>query len=327
MKTTGKIISLFILLSLLPVPTGTAMAQGLSNGQVIFGSTFNLPSGETLNGDLVVIGGAATIEAGATVTGDVILVGGNLTIHGSVSGDVVLVGGAGTLGKEAVISRDLITVASAFAREDGSVVKGEVFISSGLPFVMAGPDRIPTPPRVEININPLVQVATLFFRAFALAALAVLLLMFVPQHAERIAQSVVAQPLATGGLGLMTMLIAPVILVFLAITIILIPVSLVGIFVLALAVLFGWIALGLEVGQRFTRMINQEWALPLSAGVGTFLLTLVTGVIGFVPCIGWLATFLVTLLALGGTLLTLFGSRMYQPVMTAMPVSTGEDES
>jgi hypothetical protein len=84
---------------------------------------------------------------------------------------------------------------------------------------------------------------------------------------------------------------------------------------LALAWLFGLIAIGTEVGERFTRAINQTWAPPLTAGLGTFLMMIVVGGIGLVPCIGWLGTLLVALLGIGGVILTIFGTQPYPRVV------------
>jgi hypothetical protein len=76
-----------------------------------------------------------------------------------------------------------------------------------------------------------------------------------------------------------------------------------------LAWLFGMIALGQEVGERFTRAISQTWAPVLATGFGTFLLLLVGGFVGFIPCFGWLLTFIVSLVAIGGVAMTWFGTR------------------
>jgi hypothetical protein len=89
----------------------------------------------------------------------------------------------------------------------------------------------------------------------------------------------------------------------------LIPVAIVVAILVPLAWLFGMIALGQEVGDRFTKAINQIWSPVLSTGFGTFLLLLVVGFIGLIPCIGWLLAFLVTLFALGGVTMTWFGTR------------------
>ena len=81
---------------------------------------------------------------------------------------------------------------------------------------------------------------------------------------------------------------------------------------LGMALLFGWIAVGYEVGQRFTKAIHQEWHPALSAGLGTFGLTLVAASLANIPvvsCIGWLVPFLLSIAALGGVLLTRFGTQ------------------
>jgi hypothetical protein len=116
---------------------------------------------------------------------------------------------------------------------------------------------------------------------------------------------------------------APVVFVILAVTIILIPVVVLAALALGLAWLFGLIAIGTEVGERFTRAINQTWAPPLTAGFGTFLMMIVVGGIGLVPCIGWLLTSLVALMGIGGVILTIFGSQPYPRV--ALPAAPSSE--
>ena len=114
-----------------------------------------------------------------------------------------------------------------------------------------------------------------------------------------------------------------VLTVILAITIILIPVAFIGLLILAFAVAFGWIAIGLEVGQRISRMFHQDWALPLSAALGTFVLNFVANGIGFIDCVGWLVPFLIGILGLGAVLLSRFGTQPYPPTETS-PVEAAE---
>jgi hypothetical protein len=104
------------------------------------------------------------------------------------------------------------------------------------------------------------------------------------------------------------------------VTLILIPVAIVVAILVPLAWLFGMVALGQEVGERFTKAINQIWSPVLSTGLGTFLLMLVTGFIGMIPCFGWLLAFLVILLALGGVVMTWFGTRSAPGRIIARPV-------
>jgi hypothetical protein len=114
--------------------------------------------------------------------------------------------------------------------------------------------------------------------------------------------------------------VIPTLLILLTITIILIPVSLLGVLVVIVAVLFGWIALGLEVGRRIADVFKVHWHDALLAGLGTLVLSLVVNGIGAVPCIGWVAPFLVGLFGLGGVIITRFGSQAYP--LTAVARST-----
>ena len=71
MKTITKIAALVLLALLVFLPAQPAAAKGTSfDGQVIFGQSYTLKSGDTLSGDLVVFGGAALIEEGATAQGN-----------------------------------------------------------------------------------------------------------------------------------------------------------------------------------------------------------------------------------------------------------------
>ena len=70
MKRKLVLASLVLILAFaLPV---SAFAGGLQEGRVVFGGTYTLHDGETLDGDLAVLGGAAFLEQGSTVDGDVI---------------------------------------------------------------------------------------------------------------------------------------------------------------------------------------------------------------------------------------------------------------
>ena len=111
---------------------------------------------------------------------------------------------------------------------------------------------------------------------------------------------------------MLTVLLAPLALIALIITIILIPVAFVAVVLLGIAWLLGWVALGLEVGRRIAKMLDQEWAPAIAAGVGTLVLYFVlAGFDQLVPCVGWLPRTLVGMWGLGAVLMTYFGTRDY----------------
>lgn len=73
--------------------------------------------------------------------------------------------------------------------------------------------------------------------------------------------------------------------------------------------LFGWIAIGLELGKRIAVLFKADWAPAVNAGVGTFLLTILTSLFGAIACVGWVIPTLVILLAAGGVVMTVFGTK------------------
>jgi hypothetical protein len=85
----------------------------------------------------------------------------------------------------------------------------------------------------------------------------------------------------------------------------------IGFVLFVAAGVFGWIGLGYEVGRRMGVAMKWELQDPAAAGLGTLLLSLVAGGIGFIPCVGWLLLVFVASLGLGAVMLTRFGSQAY----------------
>jgi len=329
MNRIRLIISILLLIALF-VPT-TALAKEAFEDKVVFGGTFTLGSGETHDGNLVVFGGAVTIESGSTVNGDVVLMGGTVEVTGRVDGSVVGIGGAVRLNEGADVLGDLFTIGAALRREEGTNIRGQVINGFDILETVSIPDELngdnvspPEKPAVSVDTGPILDMVWFLFRLFMYAALAVILMMMLPKHVERVAKAAITQPVITAGAGLLTAVLGPLALIAITITIILIPVTLVTIIVLFIAWLMGWIALGTELGRRIARMVNMEWAPAISAGVGTFFLFFVFG--GFrhlIPCIGLLPYFLISIWGLGAVLMTRFGTQEYGSILEEG--ETGED--
>ena len=331
MNKIQKTITLLWMLACMLLPTGTVHAGGLQDGRVIFGQNFTLESGDTLTGDLVVFGGNVTIEADANVTQD-----------GTVEGSIVAIGGTVSMGEASLVEGDLVTVGGWLDQAAGAQVEGDVITNIPAPDIRI-PDipspptgqeipDLPTPPSApEVRLTPdlfpdmLGRVFRMVGTAVAVALLAMLGSLFLQPQIERVSQAIVKQPVIAGAFGLLTFVLAPFVLLILVLTLILIPVAVLAVAVLALAWLFGMSAIGFEVGERFTRAINQTWPVPLVAGTGTLMMMLVVGGLGLFPCVGWLAPFLVALVGIGGVALTFFGSRSYPGVVVpAAPPSEAE---
>ena len=326
MKKLIIFISLLLVGLLTFVPTGSVAAKGLLEGRVIFAGTYTLSSGETLGGDLVIVGGSGTLELDSVVQGDTVLVGGNLIVNGEVNGDLVIVGGALVMGEESLVTGDLITIGSSVNRIEGSRVEGEIF-NTASSYDGDGVDEIPddqvspvvpvapvTPPRVDVTSNPFWTAMGIFFRALLMGLLAGLVAVFMPDHTQRVSQAVFSQPVVAGGLGLLTVVVVPITALILTVTILLIPVAMILLLVWMIAMLFGWIALGVEIGARLARSSTNPWPVWLSAGLGTFILVLVANGVGeYLWCVGWMVPFVVTIVTLGGVVMTRFGTQIALP--------------
>ncbi|MBV6396686.1 MAG: hypothetical protein HFACDABA_02286 [Anaerolineales bacterium] len=332
MKRMTRIFSALALLTLLLIPAGPAFALGANHdgGPVIFGGAYTLQSGETLNSDLVVFGGSVSIEADALVKGSIVIFGGNLTLDGSMEGDLVIFGGAGSLGPKSVVEGDLVTIGGSISRAEGSVVKGRIQNDPAIQITAPELPNLPQPgaptPLVDVEgFNPVADALQTMVMALAMGGLAMLLSLFLQPQMERMTQVITSQPVVSGGAGLLTLVVAPFALLLMVVTVVLIPVAALALVLLAAAWVFGMIALGMEAGERFTRAINQTWAPVLTAGFGTFLLTLVIGGIGLVPCFGWMLEFVVALVAIGAAVLTVFGSRAYLPATPSPAAGPGNE--
>jgi hypothetical protein len=275
--------------------------------QFVFGDTYTLHNGDTLVGDLFILGGTVTLEQGSVVQGSVVLVGGTLAIQGIVEKDLVALGGTPTLESSGHINGDAVTIGSRLSGATGNV-SGKIVTDIGSVFqIRSFNGQLPT---VGVARVPFLWgFLSLSFSVFFMTALAIGTVLLLPKQAEQTAKVLVRQPVASGGMGCLTVIVAPIILLALAITIILSPVSLLGAVLLVALVLFGWVAIGLELGNRLAKALHTDWHPAVSAGVGTFGLTLVAlGLSRVIICVGWMVPFLVSMVALGSVILVFFGA-------------------
>ena len=342
MKLKNNIIRIILLLALLVLPTGAVFAQTPGGDMVLFGQNYTVKSGETQQGSVGVFGGNVKVEEDAKVRGDMAVVGGNLTIDGDVDGDVAIIGGnmtiTGTINgnivviggqvileETAVVDGDIASMGGNVDKQPGSKVTGD--ITNNAPPTIKVPDApnppnvpdvpgVPNPPSVTVQTNPFWGVASKVGWALFMGLIAMLLGLFLQPQLDRTANAITRQPIMAGSYGLLSFAA----ILVMVLTIILIPVAALALLILPLAWMFGMIALGQEVGNRFTKAIDQTWAPVLTIGFGTFLLVLVSGLLQLVPCIGFLANLLLSFTAIGAAVVTIFGTRNMPGPLNNPPV-------
>jgi len=81
------------------------------------------------------------------------------------------------------------------------------------------------------------------------------------------------------------------VLLIMIVTILLIPVAILAVLGLAVTLLYGWIAIGFELGKQISSLFHSTWAAAVEAGIGTFVLSLLGFAASLIPCVGWIVTF------------------------------------
>ena len=317
MKLVSAILLAALLFAVFPI---TAFAA--SPNDVVIGNSYTLSAGQTLNTDLFVVGGSVNLMQGSTVTGNVLLIGSSATAAGTIQGNLIVLGGSVTLADTFILNGNLSYAGTVLSRAPGAQINGSINTSVNVPyFVAPGGTRIPM---FESMANPFFRVGGYFLGIFLWALVAMLVAMFIPTHLTRTSETALSQPLLSGGLGLLTVIIAPIALVLLTITICLIPVAFIGTVIFIVAWVFGLISLGFEVGRRISQAFKHQWHPAVAAGLGTLVLMAILNGINLIPCLGWIPLVLVGMVSLGAVLLTQFGRKPYVRSLTIPPTDTGE---
>ncbi|HZU86721.1 MAG TPA: hypothetical protein VFF78_04530, partial [Anaerolineaceae bacterium] len=312
-KNLSRYLLILIILALGVMTLSACSSSGDDDTQVIFGGSYNLPQGKTLRGSLVLFGGNARLEPESTVMGDVVIIGGTLSAAGTVKGDVTSVGGTLNIESSAILEQDLNTMGGSLANL--GTVRGTVYESSDQ-FSVEFVRNMNLP---MVSPDPATQAMWILLRSLILAGLALLVILLLPHPTDRVAQSISRSPLVSGGAGCLTLLFYPAALIVLAITIILIPITFLGLLLLGVVMLFGWIGLGLAVGKALANAFHLELPAAISGGLGTLLISLVVDFamfgLGFywilVCCAGIPFLMVVFSIAVGGVLLSQFGTKVY----------------
>jgi len=248
--------------------------------------------------DKVRIGGDIVIAAGTEVK-DAVAVGGSVTVNGKVRDSAVAVGGSVILGPDAVIGKDVVAIGGIVEQAQGSKIHGDVVelnipgVSAILPFF--GEDR-----------------SASWFWSFKLIsllgflALAVLLVALLPKPFDLITDNVqqnLGKVILWAILGLLVLV---PLAIFLAISIIGIPLIALEVFLAGIAFLVGYIAIAKLIGDKIASLMKRP---ALSAIWLTVMGLLALWLIGWVPFLGSLVKAAAIVLGFGGVIATLFTSR------------------
>ncbi|MEF8807630.1 hypothetical protein [Natronomonas sp.] len=244
-------------------------------------------------GALIVGDATVTVPADAEVSGPVYVIGGELRVQGRVTGDVTQL--SGTL-----------------VVDDGAAIDGQLLHVAGTER-LAGGARIGERTTADVTPSERGPVAT-----YVPSVLLTLLLALVGGWMGRkrpallnnvgtAAREYTVVSLTVGALLFVTFL---AVFVFMAFTLVLIPVSLLGLLVGALAIAYGVLAWGYLIGKHL-----EAARADLATAVGVVAVMILLQVLGFVPLIGELVAIGVLLTGLGAVVVTYFGLSRFEPAI------------
>jgi cytoskeletal protein CcmA (bactofilin family) len=278
--------------------------DGLYSGMVVTEGNHVIERGRTVEGMVLVVDGQLHLQPETQVTGSIYLLDGVLLVDGAVDADVFLVGGALTLGEEAMVAGDLTQAGGTLALAPGAVVQGQVQRGSDVELTLR-------PEWSEQSTGR--QLLWSLAQALGLAILAAVIVRLVPQPVHRVADAVVEHPVAAAALGILVGIVAPSLLVMMAFTLILIPVTAVGLVLGGAVIAYGLIAWGVVAGRVLERYWRGERSPALTAFLGTLLFMALMEGAGLIPLVGAILPLLLALIGLGAVFLTRFGRQAFVP--------------
>lgn len=259
---------------------------------------------QNIQGDLVILGGEVTLPEDASVNGNVHLLLGALTVNGEINGDVSFINGNLSLGDSAILRGDLNLGGGSFHRSPDSVIEGKVNTGAGV--------SIPSVPKRKSHVD-----WSFWFRAILnglfSGLVASALVQYFPAGTGRISEAITRHTLASGAMGILAGIVGVSLLVTMAYTILLIPVSVLMLFLLGAGVFLGWVGLGSELGGFLVKMARRPIKPSKAAFIGMFVLMPAFQLLTSIPLLG--GTFGIALVSagLGAVSLTRFGLRRFIP--------------
>lgn len=262
-----------------------------------------------------VVGGTQEIDA----TGDaVLLVDGTVVVPEGETGDTSLYVLDGRARIEGTLRGDLVQLAGTVAVPSSGSVTGDFDAYSGEQTIAEGASV-----RLDRVAEPFIQQRSPAERAglFALQALGLALVAFLAGRRwsdllSTVGHSIRHHPVVSGTVGLLATVTLLALFVFMAFTIILLPVSVLGLIGGALVVLYAYVSVGYLLGERLP--IDRPGR---ATAVGAVAFLLATELLGLVPLIGGLVPVAVLLVAVGAVVITYFGLREFHPP-TLQPVES-----
>lgn len=265
----------------LRVAGGTLTISSLVGGDVfVAGGTVEITKDAIINGGLYVSGGTVTVAG--MVKGETKVAGGDVTLNGQLA-DAHIRANTLHLGQKAVINGDLWYKSPEEKTQDqGAVVIGNQHYQTVAANHMW---------KKLSSVQYLLQIVAMILFGW-------LLWRFAPKTVEQVVTAGLKRPAATAWLALGTLFVTPIIAIVLLVTVIGAPIGVLLGLLWGVTLILGSVISKIIFGSWLIRLVTKEKDLKIdlqAIAVGSLLLALV----GLIPVVGPLASFVFFLLGLG----------------------------
>jgi len=266
-----------------------------------------------INGDIMgdaVVGGGQITLSSKLVGGDVAMAGGTVRIDSEVKGNVKIAGGKiyinAPIGGNADIKADIVTLGP------NADIKGDLTYEATKPLTVEGAGKVQGKTTFTELRGPngsKKAVATGMLGFFTLALLAKFLMILAAalifglvfrKYSMELVETATTSPLKELGRGIVAFIVLPVISIVLLITIIGIPLGILGLLSFAMLFIFASIITPIFLGSLIYKWVSKS---DYVVNWKTILLgTVVYLLLGLIPFVGWIAMCVAVAITIGAAL-------------------------
>ena len=274
--------------------------------QFLVGDVYMLKKHEKIDGNIAGIGTTLVIKDGAAVIGDISLIGSKVEVFGCVTGDTNVFAGTTHIYNTAIIDGSINQIAHQINIEPGAYISGEINT-----FAFAIQLSIGETGKLENMLdwlNPTGWIAFQLIRNLILVFITVLIIFLFKMPTLRVVRCIKRNVAVSWGVGLLVILAAPIVSLFLIITICLSPIGIILILAFLIADIWGWAGISFIIGNNLTRWLKLDWSEEAEVAIGAVLLGLASTLLAFLPCVGFMISTMISAVGLGGIVISKLGT-------------------
>lgn len=273
-----------------------------------------------VGGDLFVAGGNVTVSERSSVGGDLVVAGGNVSVDGPVTGNIRVGGGNVTINGR--VAGNIYARAELLTFGPRSEVVGRVQLKSPKEAVVKEGARVSSIDytRIEmgrdagraIPFGSLLQVIAWFIVGW-------LLTRFARALTRNTTVGIMRNFWGNLGIGLLILIVTPILIVLLFLTVVGYYLAILLILAYILLLMLSAVLAAVFVGAWIWKLVKKEQGFRLD-WLTVLIGVIVVSLVSWIPFIGWLAAFILFLVALGSASRSFLGvwrSGEYLPETTA----------